>query len=107
MKRGKLFAMLDACGSATIVELAGRFAWALGELIGAGERGCTPIDHPGPRWSAYVFKLRRMGINIETVTEAHGGPFKGTHARYILRTTVHRLTPADSVTSGRRMADAA
>ena len=23
-------------------------------LIAAGERGCTSIDHPGPRWSDYV-----------------------------------------------------
>ncbi len=36
----------------------GREAWALGELVKAGERGCTPIDTPGPRWSDYVFKLR-------------------------------------------------
>jgi hypothetical protein len=64
----------------------GREAWALRELIRAGERGCTPIDHPGPRWSAYVFQLRRDGLVIETRHESHGGPFPGNHARYILRT---------------------
>jgi hypothetical protein len=37
----------------------GRVAWALGELIDAGPAGCTPIDHPGPRWSSYVHRLRR------------------------------------------------
>lgn len=71
----------------------GRDAWALGELIRAGERGCTPIDNPAPRWSAYVFKLRRDGQDIETLHEAHRGPFPGTHARYILRTPlriIHR-----------------
>lgn len=107
MKNPVLFSVLAGDGSARIVELVGRDAWALTELILAGERGCTPIDHPGPRWSAYVFKLRRLGLHIQTFTEAHGGPFKGTHARYILRTTVHRLTPADSMSSGQRMADAA
>lgn len=64
----------------------GRDAWALRALLGAGERGCTAIDHVGPRWSAYVHKLRRAGLDIETVDERHGGPFPGRHGRYILRT---------------------
>jgi hypothetical protein len=43
---------------------AGRDAWALGELITAGNAGCTPIDRPGPRWSGYIHKLRRVyGLN--------------------------------------------
>lgn len=62
----------------------GRDAWALAALVAAGERGCTPIDHPGPRWSAYVHKLRRAGLDIETVHETHGGPYPGRHARYRL-----------------------
>jgi hypothetical protein len=68
--------------------LRGREAWAIACLIEAGERGCTPIDHPGPRWSDYCFKLRRRGIAVETVTERHGGPYRGTHARYVLRSHV-------------------
>lgn len=64
----------------------GRDAWALRALIGAGERGVTPIDTPGPRWSGYVHKIRRAGIDIETRHESHGPPFPGTHARYVLRT---------------------
>lgn len=68
----------------------GRDRWALECLMIAGAKGCTPIDRPGPRWSAYVFNLRALGLNIETVHEEHGGPFKGTHARYILRSTVAR-----------------
>lgn len=66
----------------------GRDGWALRELIRAGERGVTPLDTPGPRWSAYVFKLRRAGLEIETVHEAHGAPFPGHHARYVLKTPV-------------------
>jgi hypothetical protein len=69
-------------------EVVGRDAWALQNLLRAGERGCTPIDTPGPRWSHYVFKLRRAGFIIETVDENHGGPFAGTHARYVLRSQV-------------------
>jgi hypothetical protein len=64
----------------------GRDAWALQQLIFAGPRGCTPIDVPGPRWSAYVFNLRRDGLEIETMWEEHNGPYPGRHARYVLRT---------------------
>lgn len=68
--------------------IAGRDAWALDCLYRAGPAGSTPIDHPGPRWSHYVFKLRRMGFSIETITEPHGGQFAGTHARYVLRSNI-------------------
>ena len=50
--------------------------------------GCTPITHPGPRWSAYVLKLRKRGLQIETVPERHSGPFAGHHARYVLRSRI-------------------
>jgi len=73
----------------------GRDAWALRNLINAGAAGCTPIDHPGPRWSHYVFKLRGFGFLIETVNENHGGPFAGTHARYVLRSKVEILRESD------------
>jgi hypothetical protein len=76
----------DADGPVVIVR--GREAWALRMLIASGERGCTPIDHPGPRWSGYVYDLRKFGIVIETVRERHGGEFPGDHARYVLRSHV-------------------
>ena len=107
MKAPVLFSVVDASGAARILELKGRDAWALGELIRAGDDGCTPIDTPGPRWSSYVHKLRRHGLDIQTITEAHGGPFSGTHARYILRATVHRLSAPDAVGTGRSAADVA
>lgn len=66
-------------------QIKGRELWALERLIHAGSRGCTPITEPAPRWSAYVHKLRRRGIPIETRHEAHGGPYPGNHARYILK----------------------
>jgi hypothetical protein len=70
----------------------GRAAWALQQLLKAGEKGCTPITHPGPRWSHYVWLLRGMGILIETIHEPHAGPFPGTHARYILKSEVEILS---------------
>ena len=66
----------------------GRDAWALLELYRAGDSGCTPIGHPGPRWSAYALKLRKRGLQIETVSEWHSGPFAGNHARYVLRSRI-------------------
>lgn len=66
------------------LEAIGRDAWALLNLYRAGAGGCTPIDTPGPRWSHYIWKLRGMGVDIATITEEHGGPFSGTHARYVL-----------------------
>lgn len=71
--------------------LKGRTAWALDNLIRAGDRGCTPIEHPGPRWSDYVFKLRRAGLSVETIDEKHAGAYSGTHARYVLRSPVRVL----------------
>lgn len=70
------------------IHCVGRDAWALLELVKEGPRGATPINNPGPRWSAYVFNLRRMGLSIQTIDEPHGGPFAGTHARYVLKSRV-------------------
>ncbi len=76
--------------------VTGRNAWALLELLAAGPRGCTPIDHPGPRWSAYVFNLKREhGLAIETRHETHRGAFPGTHARYVLLSAVEILHRSD------------
>lgn len=71
-----------------IITVSGRDRWALEELIRAGERGCTPIDNPAPRWSGYVFNIRTYGVPVETIRERHYGPFAGRHARYVLRATV-------------------
>jgi hypothetical protein len=68
--------------------IRGRDAWALSELIAGGLGGVTPIERPAPRWSHYCWKLRRTGIHIDTIDEKHGGAFAGTHARYVLRTSV-------------------
>jgi hypothetical protein len=64
----------------------GRDAWALSELISGGMIGVTPLQNPAPRWSHYIFKLRRAGLVIETIDEKHGGAYSGMHARYVLKT---------------------
>lgn len=75
-------------GDAFCIVVSGRDRWALEELRKAGAKGCTPIDNPAPRWSAYVFNLRDLGVAIETITEPHEGAFPGWHGRYVLRSGV-------------------
>jgi hypothetical protein len=66
----------------------GREAWTLRQLVNVGLRGVTTIDHPAPRWSHYIFKLRKSGLIISTDYEGHKGDFPGTHGRYRLETPV-------------------
>jgi len=61
----------------------------------AGSIGCTPINQPAPRWSAYIFNLRALNVPVETITETHKGAFAGTHARYVLGATVEPLNGAE------------
>ncbi len=84
------------CAEPRDIFVGGRNRWALEELIAAGERGCTPIDNPAPRWSGYTHVLRGLGVPIETKTEPHGGPFAGTHARYVLMAPVTRNEGQDA-----------
>lgn len=74
----------------------GRDAWTLDELVSAGQKGCTPIDNPAPRWSAYVHNLRRnQGLVIQTRYEANKGQFAGTHGRYVLISAVEIISRSD------------
>ena len=72
-----------------IIVVRGREAWALIKLIIAGTTGCSIFDSPAPRWSSYVHRLRKFGIPIGTIREAHHGPFAGLHARYVLRIPIN------------------
>lgn len=79
-------------------EFRGRAAWALDCLVTSGDAGCTPLEHVGPRWSHYIFLLRRAGLTVETIQERHGGTYAGNHGRYVLRDSVEvieRRTVAD------------
>lgn len=89
-KSANLYLIQPEIGDPFTIEAKGRDAWALDQLREAGPDGCTPITHPAPRWSAYVFNLRAMGVPIETVTESHGGEFAGNHGRYVLRATAFK-----------------
>lgn len=82
-------------------KVKGRDGWALAQLVKAGDKGCTPIDNPGPRWSAYVFNLKNQyGLDVKTIHEPHRGSFPGTHARYVLLTEVEVIhEPAAGVTT--------
>jgi len=89
-----VYAVTAQDGHAFQLTLKGRNRWAMQQLIRAGQRGCTPIDNPAPRWSAYIFNLRKFGVEIETVSEPHGGKYSGTHARYVLRSDVWPMEEA-------------
>lgn len=82
---GTPYTITSTDGRAFIIVISGRVQWALDQLRKAGAVGCTPIYNPAPRWSAYVFSLREIGVQIETITEPHEGDFPGHHARYVLR----------------------
>ena len=84
----RLYVLFRVEPDGALLRAKGRDAWALLELDKAGNRGCTPIAAPGPRWSSYVFNLRCMGLTIETIYESHSGPFPGLHARYVLRSRI-------------------
>lgn len=84
----RAFTVKDDESEPRFIVVKGRDRWALENLIQAGRKGCTPIDQPGPRWSAYVFNLRKQGVSIETLHESHEGPFPGHHARYVLQSSV-------------------
>lgn len=66
------------------VTVVGRAGWGLLHLIAAGSAGLTTLARPAPRWSDYIFKLRRAGFVINTVEEGHEGTFSGHHGRYTL-----------------------
>ena len=85
---GTPYLVTPSAGDPFHVVVSGRDRWALEELRKAGAKGCTSIDNPAPRWSAYVFNLRELGVDIETLTEPHEGDFPGHHGRYLLRSIV-------------------
>lgn len=68
-----------------------RPAWFLEELVRAGPDGVTTIAYPGVRVGDCILKLRKAGVNVETIYEPHGGQFRGRHGRYVLRSKVVRL----------------
>tara|TARA_R110002124_G_C8908956_1_gene510435 strand:- start:1035 stop:1349 length:315 start_codon:yes stop_codon:yes gene_type:complete len=71
------------------ITVIGRAAWASKQLVQRGRRGCSPVSEPtGPRWSSYIYTLRRADFSNETIHESHRGDFPGRHARYVLTESV-------------------
>lgn len=68
----------------------GQKAKTLIALVRAGERGVTAVEVASWafRLSAYVHRLRGLGLQITTEREAHPG---GWHGRYVLVTPVTLL----------------
>lgn len=90
------YRLIQVDGHCSVLTINGRDEWALQQLVEAGSKGCTPKDNPAPRWSGYVFNLRRLGIDIETVHERHGGAFPGMHARYVLHSSIQQMEVSDA-----------
>ena len=67
-----------------VLSTKGRESWCLAHLVTTGSKGVTPIERPAPRWSDYVFRLRKRGLPVQTIDESHGGTYRGVHARYVL-----------------------
>jgi hypothetical protein len=80
----KIQVTLNLSEQSRTFELKGRLGWAKAQLVEVGLDGLTPMARQAPRWSAYVFDLRELGIPIETHMEPHEGNYPGTHARYVL-----------------------
>jgi hypothetical protein len=95
------FNVYEGDGNVRTITPAGRDGWALGELIAAGAAGITSLENPAPRLASYVHKLRTVyGLNVETITEMHGGDYAGKHARYRLHTRVEFAYPATAARAG-------
>jgi len=79
-----LYIVTNPSGESFTLTLKGRNKWAMEALISAGKQGCTSINQPAPRWSAYIHNLRTFGVAIKTVIDRQGDTFAGNHARYVL-----------------------
>ena len=74
----------------SIIVSGGRQLDTLEALVQHGATGCSFFDHPAPRWSGYIHRLRRQGFVICTEKEPHFGEHPGYHARYYLLSDVTR-----------------
>ncbi|MEX1662501.1 hypothetical protein AB4874_12705 [Thioclava sp. 15-R06ZXC-3] len=84
----KIKAKIETGEMPITLQLKGRLAWTLMELVKAGDVGITPLHNPAPRVSHYVMSLRRKGVAIDTEMQPHFGAFPGEHGVYRLKSTV-------------------
>lgn len=71
-----------------LFKLSGRVGQTMHHLHSAGKVGITSLEMPALRLSAYVHSLRKMGFEITTEREEHGGDYPGHHAVYRLESCV-------------------
>ena len=65
-------------------QLTGHDQWALDRLIHAGAHGVTQItEFAVSCWTACIFKLRKLGIEVSAILENHRSEFVGHHAGYV------------------------
>ncbi len=88
------------------LNLTKRAEFFLEEMLAAGSEGITTIDYPGVRVGDAIHKLRKAGVDVQTVYEQHGGDFAGHHGRYILRSRIVRLDVGRPDLSAVRSGDA-
>jgi hypothetical protein len=86
----KLEVVRDDNGAPPFI-VQGQTAKAIRALVLAGKQGVTAQEVAGwaYRFAAYCHELRKQGLDIETIREAHEG---GWHGRHVLHTAV-RLEP--------------
>ncbi len=84
----KIKAKIETGETPITLNLKGRLAWTMLELVKAGEKGITPLHNPAPRVSHYVMTLRRKGVDIDTDMQPHGGALTGEHGVYRLKSAV-------------------
>ena len=79
----------------------GREAQSLLALIEAGPRGITSLETFKAGWAvcpgAYIFDLKKMGVQINTTREPHEG---GNHSRNVPACSVHIVSNTDQLQAG-------
>lgn len=89
-KHREIFQILSNEGAPFGIGLksSGRETLALNKMVTAGKGGCAPLGAPPPRWSGYLHHLPKLGVNVVTVREGHGGDFPSRHAKCVLLAAV-------------------
>ena len=85
---GKACICFDGADGPCSPVIGGRDLQTLQALAERSANGLSSLEFPAMRLAAYVFNLRELGLDIETIREKHDGPFPGWHGRYVLHSQV-------------------
>lgn len=88
--RRLVFSFDNGAGVIQTCTVKGQTSRTLYELMKAGPKGVTALEVStwALRLSAYIFNLRKLGLEIATLHEEHP---EGWHGRYVLVTPVEIL----------------